>query len=303
MTGTAANPSRELHRPRRDRHVRGPNAEDGIWLDGGSGNTVGGTVTAARDVMAGNGWSGRRPVRRRLGHVIQGNSIGINASGAALGNLRNGVQISDGTGTQVGGTAAGAGNVIANNGASAPSNWAGVAINPGNSHSVLGNLIYNDSGLGIDLGSNGATPKTARRARRRHGPQRPPELPGADLGLHEQRLRGAEQRRVQAVPHRVVRDPTADSEGQRFLGQPGHDERRRLRKLQRGDRGDARRMGHRDRDGDARIRRHVRVQRRRAGQLPPVNSGPGPQNLNEDSPLVLNTISVSDFEGDSPRSR
>ena len=197
-----------------------PNAEDGIWLDGGSGNTVGGTVTAARNVIAGNGWSGVGLSGGGSGHLIQGNWIGLNASGAALGNLRNGVQISDGTGTQVGGTAAGAGNVIANNGASAPFNWAGVAINSGNSHSVLGNLIYNNSGLGIDVGPAGVTPNDAPDA---NGVQNFPVLTGAATAGGQITIAGtlngaAGVFLVEFFASASPGDASGHGEGERYLG-------------------------------------------------------------------------------------
>ena len=200
-----------------------PNAEDGIWLDGGSGNTVGGTVTAARNVIAGNGWSGVGLSGGGSDHVIQGNWIGLNASGAALGNLRNGVQISDGTGTQVGGTAAGAGNVIANNGASAPFNWAGVAINSGSSHSVLGTSIYNNSGLGIDVGPAGVTPNDARRRERTS--QNFPVLTGAATAGGQITIAGLLNGaaggtfRIEFFASASPGDASGHGEGERYLGE------------------------------------------------------------------------------------
>ena len=53
-----------------------------------------------------------------VGNVVQGNWIGTNSSGAAgLGNHRTGITIQQGaSGNLIGGTAAGAGNVISGNG-------------------------------------------------------------------------------------------------------------------------------------------------------------------------------------------
>ena len=121
------------------------NNEDGIWLDGSSGNTVGGTTAAERNTISGNGWSGIDVSSGGSGNVIQGNHIGINAFGGALGNLNDGVRIRDGIGHRVGGTASGAGNLIAHN------FLRGVAIDSGSGHSVLGNSIYSNGGIGIDL--------------------------------------------------------------------------------------------------------------------------------------------------------
>jgi parallel beta-helix repeat protein len=127
------------------------NNEDGVWLDGSSGNTVGGTTVAERNIISGNGWSGIDVSSGGSGNVIQGNHIGINAFGGALGNLNDGVRIRDGIGHQVGGTATGAGNLIAHN------FLRGVAIDAGSGHSVLGNSIYSNGGIGIDLGNDGTT--------------------------------------------------------------------------------------------------------------------------------------------------
>ena len=130
------------------------NDEDGIWLNAGTGNTVGGTTAGARNVIAGNGWSGVAVSNGGSGNVIQGNWIGLNAFGATLGNLTDGVRIYDGSGHQVGGTTVGAGNVIVGNA------LRGVAIDSGPGHSVLGNSMYANGGLGIDLagvaGNDGA---------------------------------------------------------------------------------------------------------------------------------------------------
>ncbi len=100
------------------------------------------------------------------GVQIEGNSIGVTAAGTALGNTQDGVLIAGPSGgfgavntggstnNTVGGTTAGAANLIAFNGA------AGVAVvgatTTGNS--IEGNSIHDNAGLGIDLGNDGVTP-------------------------------------------------------------------------------------------------------------------------------------------------
>jgi len=94
--------------------------------------------------------------------VIQGNSIGANATGSALGNGGNGIRLGSQTGgeiptyipatnTQVGGTAAGVSNLIATNG------QAGVAVIAGQGNRILGNSINANGALGIDLAADGVT--------------------------------------------------------------------------------------------------------------------------------------------------
>ena len=84
-------------------------------------NTIGGTTAGARNVIADSGkefTGGRSAIYLRgrtiTGTLIQGNYIGTDATGnAALQNNGNGVQVLLATGNTIGGTAAGAGNVIA----------------------------------------------------------------------------------------------------------------------------------------------------------------------------------------------
>jgi hypothetical protein len=82
---------------------------------------------------------------------VTGNFIGLNAQGSApLGNGVNGVYVAQGTNVAIGGTAPGAGNVIAFNGS------AGV-VTVGSRTSILSNSIYGNAGLGIDRGDNGVS--------------------------------------------------------------------------------------------------------------------------------------------------
>jgi hypothetical protein len=88
------------------------NTSIGVGVALGSGNTVGGTAPGAGNVISGNGGAGI--VVSANSAVIQGNYIGTDASGSsAIGNAA-GVQI-NGTNNTIGGTAAGAGNVISGN--------------------------------------------------------------------------------------------------------------------------------------------------------------------------------------------
>jgi parallel beta-helix repeat protein len=138
------------------------NEERGVWLESGSNNnTIGGTSTAARNVIAGNDISGvliadgASPGVNASGNVVQGNYIGVGADGTtALGNLQHGVHIATGADNNlIGGTAAGAGNIIAN------SQWRGVNVQTSNSTGITiqGNLIYSNGLTGIDLEDNGVT--------------------------------------------------------------------------------------------------------------------------------------------------
>ena len=98
--------------------------------------------------------------RSTSGHKVQGNLIGVDALGRALGNGGPGVRLDNVVGATIGGTAAGEANVIANN--SGP----GVIVNfisqcpdcttgtlQANHDQILANRIYANSGSGIDLAS------------------------------------------------------------------------------------------------------------------------------------------------------
>src|SRR5439155_25887369 len=88
----------------------------GIQIDASSsGNTIGGTSSAERNLIAGNQAHGLAIAGS--GNVIQGNYIGHRGpQEAAASNGEDGLDVSGGTNT-IGGTEPGAGNVISGNGA------------------------------------------------------------------------------------------------------------------------------------------------------------------------------------------
>jgi streptogramin lyase len=87
------------------------------------------------------------------GNTVQGNRIGTDATGVLpLGNQGVGVLIDSAGSELIGGTAAGQGNVIADN------VGAGVNVSGGTRTSILGNAIFGNTGLGIDLNGDGVTP-------------------------------------------------------------------------------------------------------------------------------------------------
>ncbi len=125
----------------------------------GAGNdfitiTVGSAIAdpVEQNVISGNGGAGVSLGPRTNNCTVQGNMIGTDASGAAaLPNGLAGVQVGSGP-ALVGGSDPGTGNVIAFNGG------AGVAVVGGVGIEVLGNALFSNGGLGIDLGDDGVTP-------------------------------------------------------------------------------------------------------------------------------------------------
>lgn len=125
-----------------------------------SGTRIGGTTAAERNVISANGDRGIvLGGSTGVGTLVQGNFIGTDITGTgALGNTGDGIRASDDTGSAViGGTAAGAGNVIANNTAIGVNVYNSGFGNP-HAFAILGNSIHDNGGLGIDLGNNGVTP-------------------------------------------------------------------------------------------------------------------------------------------------
>ncbi len=123
------------------------NGDSGVFIgNGASSNTIGGTSIGARNILSGNSQYGIF-LTNTTGNVISGNYLGVNATGtAALGNGLSGVALFGGTQNVIGGTSAGADNVLSGNG-----NY-GIDIgNPvATGNFVQGNLI----GLGAG-GTNG----------------------------------------------------------------------------------------------------------------------------------------------------
>ncbi len=132
------------------------NTYQGVWIGSGSfGNTVGGTSAAAGNVIGGNTYAGVELYGAGTdNNTVAGNTIGSNAAGTlAFGNGAGVVVRSGGQNNRLGGEAAGAGNLITNNGGP------GVAIvGPGSfGNAVLGNRISSNGFLGIDLNDDGVT--------------------------------------------------------------------------------------------------------------------------------------------------
>ena len=148
-----------------------PNGGDGIRVSGTfadgysevSGNdTIGGTAAGAGNVISGNAGDG---LALGPASLVEGNFIGTDLVGAhSLPNGGDGIDVVPpgdlpGAIDMIGGTAAGAANVIAFNGGSGV-NVAGRNLsNSLTGHAtVSANAIFANKALGIDLGGDGVTP-------------------------------------------------------------------------------------------------------------------------------------------------
>jgi hypothetical protein len=205
------------------------NGGNGIQINNSPNNQIGGTTAAARNIISGN-ISGGILVSgaSAKGNAIQGNFIGTDVNGTA--SLRNGnstgVFISGSNNNTVGGTTAGAGNVIA-------FNRIGVDIATGSTgNSILSNSIFGNFDpspspihpLGIDLGDDGVTPNDDKDPDTgANNLQNYPDLGLAVTDNGKTTIKGA----LNSQPSTTFRveffsspqcDPTSHGQGKTFLG-------------------------------------------------------------------------------------
>lgn len=137
--------------------VAAPNGFAGIQITDGSQNEVGGQNLGDRNVISGNNGPGLLIEAFGNGpqNVIQGNLIGVASDGfSPLGNNGDGVLLNNVIGTMIGGVALPeSGNVIAHNNGNGVSILGDGAV----SHSILGNSIFTNQQLPIDLNGDGPT--------------------------------------------------------------------------------------------------------------------------------------------------
>ena len=128
------------------------NSDIGVYLPG-SNNTIGGTAAAARNVIAASGAQGIFIEGNT--NTIQGNFIGTDMTGTVnLGSVSDGIRLTFGAQDNlIGGTVAGAGNLIAFSG----QRGVNLSFSSTAQNRILGNSIHSNSDIGIDLGSNGVT--------------------------------------------------------------------------------------------------------------------------------------------------
>ena len=131
------------HRHDPDASAAQPNAGSGILVTGAT-NRIGGTTAAARNVISGNAAHGIQIAGAAAdGNQVPNNYIGTNRTGAsAVANTLAGIDVAGGaSGTVVGGTAAGSGNLLSGN------LWDGIRVRQtGTDDTVIqGNRIGTDA--------------------------------------------------------------------------------------------------------------------------------------------------------------
>jgi hypothetical protein len=199
------------------------NSNEGILIEGAFGNTVGGTTSAARNVISANQWGVRLDGSTATLNLIEGNYVGTDITGTlALGNEINGIIVSNSASNNtIGGTGTGQGNTIAYNVA------AGVSVQSGTGDSILSNSIFSNGHLGIDLVAPGDPPDGVT-----------PNAPGVRVGPNDLQnypvmtavvagTKGAAQASLNGLPNtpfliqffsNTTPDPTGYGQGQTLLG-------------------------------------------------------------------------------------
>jgi hypothetical protein len=138
----------------------------GVYMvDGAVGNIIGGMAPGAGNVIGGNATAGVLIRNANLqdptvgGNFVEANFIGTDISGSVpLGN-GVGVLLDQGASSNtIGGSATGAGNIIAFNTGGGVVVGDSPADNTAVANAIRANSIYANGGLGIDLGNDGVTP-------------------------------------------------------------------------------------------------------------------------------------------------
>ena len=111
-----------------------------------SGNTIGGTVAGAANVVSGNTSTGIE-ISYYGGNLIEGDLIGTDITGKSAVPNSIGVLIDDNsTGNTIGGTVSGSANIISGNSSD------GIFIDGGSSTIIQGNTVGSSPGLGNGVG-------------------------------------------------------------------------------------------------------------------------------------------------------
>lgn len=126
------------------------NLSDGVVIDA-DGNTIGGTASGAGNVISANLDDGIQLSALATGNTIQGNRIGTVEDGtAALGNAAAGISVqTNANGNLIGGTVAGAANLISGNGTE------GIFVSGADGNTIQGNRVGTAADGTGDLGNLG----------------------------------------------------------------------------------------------------------------------------------------------------
>jgi uncharacterized repeat protein (TIGR01451 family) len=124
------------------------NQGDGISDGASTSSTIGGTVVAARNIISNNSGNGISAGSANS-VLIEGNYVGTNTGTQALGNAQDGIIALGGMGATIGGSVAGAGNLVSANGTD------GIFSQGVTGALIEGNLVGTDISGTLPLGNQG----------------------------------------------------------------------------------------------------------------------------------------------------
>jgi CSLREA domain-containing protein len=189
----------------------------GVRVSSGSGNTIGGTTAAERNVISGNLYGVGVENTEATGNKVMGNYVGPDATGTKDLGGKAGVGIYFAPNNTVGGTTVGARNVISGN------SETGVVIygNNATGNRILSNSIFANGGLGIDLGEDGPSANDpGDKDTGANNLQNKPVLSSAKNADGKTTVRG----KLNSAPNRTFKvqffsNPSGTDEGKVFIGQ------------------------------------------------------------------------------------
>jgi hypothetical protein len=200
-----------------------PNGVGGVCLEAGgaaTGNIIGGTAVGLGNVISGNNGFGIDVRNSMTSTLIAGNIIGRTWDGSApQGNTGAGILITSSNNNTIGGTGLNDSNTIASNGGD------GIAVTgTSTGNTILGNSIYGNTGLGIDLADNAVSENDLLDADT--GPNTLLNFPdpmaaiesGGNLTAYFKLDVPAGSYRIEFFENSAGADPTGNGEGQVLVG-------------------------------------------------------------------------------------
>ena len=129
------------------------NGKEGILIQSSINNKI------QTNIISDNELNGIKLIDNSNNSDIIDNNIGVGKSGNnALGNGLAGIYIQQSNDNKIGGENPREGNIVAFNGnPNTPNDSAGIVIESGTGNPIKGNSIFENTGLSIDLGDDGAT--------------------------------------------------------------------------------------------------------------------------------------------------
>ena len=182
------------------------NQGDGIQLDDAPGTLIGGASPGEGNIISENQQNGIDTAGDTAGLWVAGNEIGTDLTGQLkLGNYQSGINLASSS-NLIGGTVAGAANVIEFNGTGRVG--AGVQlVGLVGQNTILSNSIYQNAGLGINFGS-GPTPNHAPDTAGPNDYQNYPTLSSAQSDGSVTTVTGTSVREPRLIlPHPVLLQP------------------------------------------------------------------------------------------------